>query len=41
MKVSRLNAIEQFVMSQGTVSIDTLCETFGVSKNTIRRDLNE
>ena len=41
MKISRLNAIEQFVMSKGTVSIDTLCETFGVSKNTIRRDLNE
>lgn len=41
MKISRLNAIEQYVMSQGTVSIDTLCETFGVSKNTIRRDLNE
>lgn len=24
-----------------TVSIDELCEVFGVSKNTIRRDLNE
>lgn len=41
MKVSRLNSIEQYVISQGTVSIDELCEVFNVSKNTIRRDLNE
>ena len=41
MKVSRLNSIEQYVISHETVSIDELCEVFGVSKNTIRRDLNE
>ena len=41
MKVSRLNSIEQYVISRETVSIDELCEVFGVSKNTIRRDLNE
>lgn len=41
MKVSRLNSIEQYVISRETVSIDELCEIFGVSKNTIRRDLNE
>ncbi len=41
MKVSRLNAIEQYVISHETVSIDELCEVFEVSKNTIRRDLNE
>ena len=39
MKVSRLNSIEQYVISRETVSIDELCEVFGVSKNTIRRDL--
>ena len=36
MKVSRLNSIEQYVISRETVSIDELCEVFGVSKNTIR-----
>lgn len=41
MKISRLNSIEQYVISKETVSIDELCEVFGVSKNTIRRDLNE
>jgi len=41
MKVSRLNSIEQYVISRETVSIDELCSVFGVSKNTIRRDLNE
>lgn len=41
MKISRLNSIEQYVISKETVSIDELCEVFGVSKNTIRRDLND
>ena len=41
MKISRINSIEQYVMAKGTVSIDELCEVFGVSKNTIRRDLHE
>ena len=41
MKISRLNAIEEYVLSKKTVSIDELCEVFSVSKNTIRRDLNE
>lgn len=41
MKISRLNAIEQYVIAKETVSIDELCEVFGVSKNTIRRDLND
>lgn len=40
-KVNRLNSIEQYVISRKTVSIDELCEVFSVSKNTIRRDLNE
>lgn len=41
MKISRLNSIEEYVLSKKTVSIDELCEVFNVSKNTIRRDLNE
>lgn len=40
MKISRLNAIEQYVITRETATIDELCETFSVSKNTIRRDLN-
>ena len=41
MKISRLNAIEQHILLNETVKIDDLCEIFTVSKNTIRRDLNE
>ncbi|MGE4548208.1 MAG: DeoR/GlpR family DNA-binding transcription regulator [Intestinibacillus sp.] len=41
MKISRLNSIEQYVISHETATIDELCEVFSVSKNTIRRDLNE
>lgn len=41
MKISRLNSIEQYVIARETATIDELCEVFGVSKNTIRRDLNE
>ncbi len=41
MKINRLNAIEQYIINQETVSIDELCAVFEVSKNTIRRDLNE
>lgn len=40
MKISRLNSIEQYVIARETATIDELCETFNVSKNTIRRDLN-
>ncbi len=41
MKISRLNAIEEYVLTNRTVGIDELCEVFQVSKNTIRRDLSE
>lgn len=41
MKISRLNALEQYILTQKTVTIDDLCQVFDVSKNTIRRDLNE
>ncbi|EIA19803.1 DeoR/GlpR family DNA-binding transcription regulator [Listeria fleischmannii] len=41
MKVKRIQAIEDYIHTQGTVSLDDLCEYFGVSKNTIRRDINK
>jgi DeoR family myo-inositol catabolism operon transcriptional repressor len=33
--------LEDYIMTHKTVSLDKLCEVFNVSKNTIRRDLNE
>ncbi|WP_167629946.1 DeoR/GlpR family DNA-binding transcription regulator [Listeria valentina] len=41
MKVKRIQAIEDYIHAQGTVSLDDLCEHFNVSKNTIRRDINK
>lgn len=41
MKISRLNAIEEYVLTNKTAGIDELCDVFQVSKNTIRRDLSE
>lgn len=39
MKSQRLDQIEDYVLEHRNVSLDTLCETFHVSKNTIRRDI--
>jgi DeoR family myo-inositol catabolism operon transcriptional repressor len=41
MKLSRLVQIEQYIIKNETVTLDELCQAFGVSKNTIRRDINE
>ena len=41
MKASRLNEIESLLEEQNTISLDELCDKFGVSKNTIRRDITE
>ena len=41
MKATRLNEIENLLEEQTTISINKLCETFNVSKNTIRRDIAE
>lgn len=41
LKSERLNAIERYVYSKEIVSKDELCETFQVSKGTLRRDLDE
>ena len=41
MKIERINKINELLKEQNTVTIDKLCETFNVSKNTIRRDIVE
>lgn len=41
MKIDRINRIKKILQEQNTISIDKLCEIFGVSKNTIRRDITE
>jgi DeoR family myo-inositol catabolism operon transcriptional repressor len=40
MKYNRIKEIEKYIMEHEAVTLDTLCEVFKVSKNTIRRDLN-
>jgi len=40
-KLKRIKKIEQYIYQNGSVSLDELCETFNVSKNTIRRDINQ
>lgn len=41
MKIDRIHRIYDFLKDVRTASLDTLCETFDVSKNTIRRDIVE
>ncbi|MCI1982470.1 MAG: DeoR/GlpR family DNA-binding transcription regulator [Oscillospiraceae bacterium] len=41
MKINRLDQIEQYITANQTVSLDKLCEVFGISKNTVRRDIND
>lgn len=41
MKAQRVNAILEYVRQHGSVSLDELVEVFNVSKNTIRRDVQE
>ncbi|WRS28556.1 DeoR/GlpR family DNA-binding transcription regulator [Oscillospiraceae bacterium MB08-C2-2] len=41
MRSKRINEIENYIFENGTVSLDNLCQKFGVSKNTIRRDVDE
>lgn len=41
MKEKRLQHVEEYIHSVGTASLDELCEHFQVSKNTIRRDLDQ
>lgn len=41
MKIDRLAEIEQYITTNQTVTLDKLCEVFNISKNTIRRDIND
>lgn len=41
MKINRIEQIEQYVTTNQTVSLDKLCEVFHISKNTVRRDIND
>ncbi|OWA34990.1 DeoR family transcriptional regulator [Saccharibacillus sp. O16] len=41
MKTRRIQEIEAYIHLQKNVTLDELCLTFEVSKNTIRRDINE
>lgn len=41
MKIDRLHQIHELLKEVHSISIDKLCSTFGVSKNTIRRDIAE
>lgn len=40
MKARRIQQIKNITFEKGSISLDELCEIFGVSKNTIRRDVN-
>lgn len=41
MRTQRLEKIEHFIYHHQAVTLDQLCDTFKVSKNTIRRDIDE
>ena len=40
MKEQRLDSLEQYILDKRSVTIDSLCDIFHVSKNTVRRDLD-
>ncbi|MDA7025171.1 DeoR/GlpR family DNA-binding transcription regulator [Bacillus sp. CLL-7-23] len=40
MKLMRIKEMEDYILANDTVSLDTLCQVFNVSKNTVRRDIN-
>lgn len=39
MRASRIDQLEQYITEHKSVTLDSLCEAFQVSKNTVRRDL--
>lgn len=41
MKSDRIKNIEKYIIKNESVSLDTLCKVFNISKNTVRRDINE
>lgn len=41
MRLERLNAMESYILEEGTVSLENMKKHFSMSTNTIRRDINE
>jgi len=41
LRSQRLDSIKEYIYQQKTVTLDQLCDEFNVSKNTIRRDIDE
>lgn len=41
MRADRLNAMEQYILGKENVSLDELTNQFGISMNTVRRDIAE
>ncbi|MCT4593870.1 MAG: DeoR/GlpR family DNA-binding transcription regulator [Anaeromicrobium sp.] len=41
MKLERIKKIQDYLIDHQSASLDTLCTLFNVSKNTIRRDIND
>ena len=40
-RVKRLEEMLKYIETNGSVSLDELCEVFQISKNTARRDIDE
>lgn len=40
MRVDRIEKLEKFILDNKTASLDSLCQRFDVSKNTLRRDID-
>mgnify|MGYP002601539230 CR=1 FL=1 len=41
MRVDRLEAMEQYVIDHGSVSLENIAQEFNISTNTVRRDILE
>lgn len=41
MRINRIDEIEKYIMEQKSVSLDQICDVFGISKITLRRDLDK
>jgi DeoR family myo-inositol catabolism operon transcriptional repressor len=40
MRINRIDQLERYIVEHRSVSIETLCEVFDVSKSTLRRDID-
>lgn len=41
MKLERIRQVEEYIHNNGSATVTELCQLFGVSKNTIRRDIQK